>query len=81
MSDITARMAMAENEITISGDEYRELVIKAWKYDTLRKSAEKCPYNSELEIMIFELTEEEQSNVDKARNTPTAGATDGTENG
>lgn len=64
MSDITARMAMAENEITISGDEYRELVIKAWKYDTLRKAAQKSPYNTELEKAIFELADEEQSDVD-----------------
>lgn len=63
MNELTA-IERTMNEITISGDEYRELVIKAWKYDRLRKAAEKSPYNTELERMIFELTEEEQSNVD-----------------
>lgn len=63
MSELTA-IESTVNEITISGDEYRELVIKAWKYDTLRKAAQKSSYNTEFEKAMFELTEEEQSDVD-----------------
>lgn len=63
MNELTA-IESTINEITISGDEYRELVIKAWKYDTLRKAAQKSAYNTELEKAMFELTEEEQSDVD-----------------
>ena len=64
MSEVTARMAAAVNEITISGDEYRELVIKAWKYDSLRKAAKKSAFNTELERIIFDLTEDETEDVD-----------------
>lgn len=64
MSEVTARMAAAVNEITISGDEYRELVIKAWKYDSLRKAAKKSTFNTELERTIFDLPEDKEETDD-----------------
>ena len=66
MSEVTARMAAAVNEITISGDEYRELVIKAWKLDVLRAKAKESSYLTDLEKAIFDLNEkkEEAEDVD-----------------
>lgn len=64
MSEVTARMAAAVNEITISGDEYRELVIKAWKLETLREKAKESSYLTDLERTIFDLPEDKEETDD-----------------
>lgn len=53
-----------ENTVTIEQIEYNEIIIKAWKYDQLRKQALKSVFLTELEKIIFEIKEGETENVD-----------------
>ncbi len=53
-----------ENTITLEQIEYKEMLIKAWKYDQLRKRALKSSFLTEIEKAIFEIPEEEAENVD-----------------
>ena len=45
-------------EITITSEEYRELVIKAYKYDKLRKKCVAGKYSTMEEDMLFDITDE-----------------------
>ena len=50
---------------TISGEEYKELLIKAWKYDRLREEALKMEYHTTFEEAVFEIRREQDAgNVD-----------------
>ena len=59
---------MYENMIMISSAEYRELVLKAYKYDILRKRTVNSTFATSDEVVIFELTEEELNDIEKRRN-------------
>ena len=50
-------------EITITAEEYRELVIKAYKYDKLRKKCVAGKYSTMEEDMLFDITDEEKEEM------------------
>ena len=50
-------------EITITAKEYRELVIKAYKYDKLRKKCVAGKYSTMEEDMLFDITDEEKEEM------------------
>ena len=50
-------------EITITAEEYRELVIKAYKYDMLRKKCVAGKYSTMEEDMLFDITDEEKEEM------------------
>lgn len=50
-------------EITITSEEYRELVIKAYKYDKLRKKCVAGKYSTMEEDMLFDITDEEKEEM------------------
>ena len=50
-------------EITITSEEYRELVIKAYKYDKLRKKCVAGKYFTMEEDMLFDITAEEKEEM------------------
>ena len=50
-------------EITITSEEYRELVIKAYKYDKLRKKCVAGKYSTMEEDMLFDITNEEKEEM------------------
>lgn len=45
--------------VMITAEEYRELIIKAHKYDQLREKAVNSSFVSDCEAIIYDLTEEE----------------------
>lgn len=55
-------------EVTITADEYRELVLKAYKYDKLRERCVTSTYATTVEEILFEITEEEQKAMEERRN-------------
>lgn len=61
---------MYENMTVLTNTEYAELVIKAYKYEQLRKKALESMYVSIEEIAIFEPTEEELKAVAERRAKP-----------
>lgn len=54
--------------VTITAMEYRELVIKAYKYDELRASCMSRPYATATEKILFNITEEEKEFMKERRN-------------
>ena len=50
-------------EITITSEEYRELVIKAYKYEKLRKKCVAGKYSTMEEDMLFDITDEEKEEM------------------
>ena len=55
-------------EITITSEEYRELVIKAYKYDKLRAICVSGSYATTEEEILFNITEEEKEFMKERRN-------------
>ena len=51
----------------ISSAEYKELVLKAYKYDKLRKRCVTSTYATTVEEILFEITEEEQKAMEERR--------------
>ena len=47
-------------EVTITAEEYRELVLKAYKYDELRVACVSHSYATTEEEILFNITEEEK---------------------
>lgn len=58
---------MYENMTVLPNKEYAELVIKANKYDQLRKMAVESKFTSTEEDVIFELTAEELQAIKERR--------------
>ena len=58
---------MYENMTVLPNKEYAELVIKARKYDQLRKKATESRFVTTEEEIIFELTEEEKKAIEERR--------------
>lgn len=46
---------MITDVISISTEEYKELVVMATKYDQLRKAAEKASYLTDFERAVYEI--------------------------
>lgn len=58
---------MYENMTVLTNKEYAELVIKAHKYDQLRKGVVGSRFATTEEEIIFELTEEEKKAIEERR--------------
>lgn len=56
---------MYENMTVLTNKEYAELVVKAHKYEMLRKNAVNSSFVTDCEAVIFELTEEEMTAIDE----------------
>lgn len=54
--------------VMITTEEYKDLVLKANKYDILRKRTVNSTFATSDEVIIFELTEEELNDIEKRRN-------------
>ena len=52
----------------LTTEEYKDLVLKANKYDLLRKITVNSTFATSDEVAIFELTEEELNDIEKRRN-------------
>lgn len=59
---------MDVNVVMISNAEYKDLVLKAYKYDKLRERCVTSTYATTEEEMLFEITEEEQKAMEERRN-------------
>ena len=55
-------------EVTITAEEYRELVLKAYKYDELRAICVSGSYATTEEEVLFNITEEEKEFMKERRN-------------
>ena len=55
-------------EVTITAMEYRELVLKAYKYDELREVCVSGSYATTEEEVLFNITEEEKEFMKERRN-------------
>lgn len=65
MNNYTTPEAGLLGAVAISGEEYKELLIKAWKYDRLRAEALKMEYHTTFEEVVFEIRREQDAgNVD-----------------
>lgn len=49
--------------VIITAEEYRELVIKAYKYEKLRKKCVAGKYSTMEEDMLFDITDEEKEEM------------------
>ena len=58
---------MYENMTVLTNKEYTELVIKAHKYDQLREKAVNSSFISDYEVIIYEITEEEEEAIEERR--------------
>ena len=58
---------MDVNVIMITTDEYKELVLKAYKYDKLRERCVTSTYATTEEEILFDITEEEQKAMEERR--------------
>ena len=54
-------------EVTITAEEYRVLVLKAYKYDKLREKCISHSYATTDEEILFDITEEEKELMRKRR--------------
>ena len=54
-------------EVTITAMEYRELVLKAYKYDKLREKCISHSYATTDEEILFDITEEEKELMKERR--------------
>ena len=50
-------------DVTITAEEYRVLVLKAYKYDKLRKKCVAGKYSTMEEDMLFDITDEEKEEM------------------
>ena len=55
-------------ELTITVEEYRELVIKAYKYDKLRELCVSHSYATTEEEILFDITDKEKELMKERRN-------------
>ena len=55
-------------EVTITVDEYRELVLKAYKYDRLREVCVSHSYATTEEEILFDITDKEKELMKERRN-------------
>ena len=55
-------------EVTITAMEYRDLVLKAYAYDKLRKICLSSSYATTEEEILFNITEEEKEFMKERRN-------------
>ena len=58
---------MMVGAVVITAEEYANLVLKANKYDLLRKRTVNSTFATSDEVVIFELTEEELNDIEKRR--------------
>lgn len=54
--------------VTITAEEYRELVLKAYKYDKLRATCIEGRYASTEEEIVFDITDEEKKIMEERGN-------------
>ena len=54
-------------ELTITVEEYRELVLKAYKYDRLREVCVSHPYATTEEEILFDITDKEKELMEERR--------------
>lgn len=54
--------------VMITAEEYRELVLKAYKYDELREICVSGSYTTTEEEILFNITEEEKEFMKERRN-------------
>ena len=59
---------MVVGAVVTTTEEYKDLVLKANKYDLLRKRTVNSTFATSDEVVIFELTEEELNDIEKRRN-------------
>ena len=59
---------MVVGAVVITTEEYKDLVLKANKYDLLRQRTVNSTFATSDEVVIFELTEEELNDIEKRRN-------------
>ena len=59
--------------VMITTEEYKELTLKAWKYDKLREKAINGDFYFSREIDLYEPTAEEQAAIEGKRKTITEG--------
>lgn len=59
---------MVVGAVAITTKEYKNLVLKANKYDLLRERTVNSTFATSDEVIIFELTEEELNDIEKRRN-------------
>ena len=55
-------------EVTITAEEYRELVLKAYKYDKLRENCIACGYTTMKEDILFDITDAEKKEIEERSN-------------
>ena len=55
-------------EVTIPAEEYRELVIKAYKYDKLRENCVAGRYATTVEDILFDITDAEKKEMEERSN-------------
>ena len=55
-------------EVTIPAEEYRELVLKAYKYDKLRATCVAGRYASTMEEIMFDITDAEEKEMEERSN-------------
>ena len=55
-------------ELTITVEEYRELVLKAYKYDRLRELCVSHSYATTEEEILFDITDKEKELMKERRN-------------
>ena len=56
------------NTVEITTEEYRELVLKAYKYDKLRATCVAGRYASIEEEIVFDITDEEKKKIEERIN-------------
>ena len=54
-------------EVTITAEEYRVLVLKAYKYDKLREKCLSHSYATTEEEILFDITDEEKELMEERR--------------
>ena len=52
-------------EVTITAEEYRELVLKAYKYDKLRENCVAGRYATTVEDILFDITDAEKKEMEE----------------
>ena len=55
-------------EVTITAKEYRELVLKAYKYDKLRENCIAGKYTTTKEDILFDITDAEKKEMEERSN-------------
>ena len=55
-------------EVTITAEEYRELVLKAYKYDKLRETCVSGSYATTEEDILFDITDAEKKEMKERSN-------------